>query len=148
MNHNAENSSREFVVGQVFNSKVALQDAIKMYSIKAHQQYVVVSSIKKFLVLRFKKAEECQCPWNLHAMVVQDTSLFAFNKYNGPHTCVNPCFNRDHQQLDSNLVAAHIKEMIKAQFTLSVDVIQVRIMEKFGYEISYKKHNCHVFSSP
>ena len=29
--------------------------------------------------------------------------------------------------------------MIKAQFTFSVVVIQVTIMEKFGYEISYKK---------
>ena len=29
--------------------------------------------------------------------------------------------------------------MIKAQFTLLVVVIQAVIMEKFGYEISYKK---------
>ena len=72
-------------------------------------------------------------------MVVKDTSLFAINKYNGPHTCVNPYLNRDHQQLDSNLVVAHIKAMIKAQFTLSIVVNQARIMEKFGYKILYKK---------
>ena len=29
--------------------------------------------------------------------------------------------------------------MIKAQFTLSVAAIQATIMEKFGYELSYKK---------
>ena len=29
--------------------------------------------------------------------------------------------------------------MIKAQFTLSIVAIQATIMEKFGYEISYKK---------
>ena len=29
--------------------------------------------------------------------------------------------------------------MIKAQFTLSVAAIQASIMEKFGYQISYKK---------
>ena len=29
--------------------------------------------------------------------------------------------------------------MIKAQFTLSVAAIQATIVEKFGYEISYKK---------
>ena len=29
--------------------------------------------------------------------------------------------------------------MIKAQFTLSITAIQETIMEKFGYEISYKK---------
>ena len=72
-------------------------------------------------------------------MVVKGTTLFAINKYNGPHKCVNPCLNRVHQQLDSNLIAAHIQGMIKAQFTLSVAAIQASIVEKFGYQISYKK---------
>ena len=37
------------------------------------------------------------------------------------------------------MVASHIKAMIKVRFTLSVAIIQATIMEKFGYEISYKK---------
>ena len=41
--------------------------------------------------------------------------------------------------MDSNLVAAHIKGIIKAQFTLSVASIQANMIEKWGYEISYKK---------
>ena len=72
-------------------------------------------------------------------MVVKDTSLFVITKYTGLHTCVNPCLNQDHHQLDSNLVAAHIKAIIKAQFTLTMDAIQASVMEKWGYEISYKK---------
>ena len=116
-----------------------MQYVVKLYSIKAHQQYVIVASSKKFLLLRCKKAKECQCIWTLRAMIVKDTSFFVINKYKGPHTCVNPCLNQDHQQLDSNLVADHIKAIIKAQFTLSIVVIQATIMEKFGYEISYKK---------
>ena len=56
-------------------------------------------------------------------MVVKDTSFFAINKYEGPHTCVNVCLNWDHQQLNSNLVVDHIKAMIKAQFTLSITAI-------------------------
>ena len=55
-------SSREFVVGQVFNSKSDLQEAAKIYSIKAHQEFVVIASSKKLFVLRYKKAEECHCP--------------------------------------------------------------------------------------
>ena len=47
--------------------------------------------------------------------------------------------NRDHHQLDSNWVAAHIKGIIKAQFTLSIAAIQASVMEKWEYEISYKK---------
>ena len=71
-------------------------------------------------------------------MVVKYTCLFVINKYKGPHTCVNLCLNRDHHQLNSNLVAAHIKAIIKAQFTLTTTVIQASVMEKWGYEISYK----------
>ena len=116
-----------------------MKDAVKLYSIKAHQQYVVVASSKKLLVLRCTKSKECQCTWKICTIVVIDTSFFTINKYKGPHTYVNACLNWDHQQLDSNLVANHIKAMIKAQFTLLVAAIQATIMNKFGYEISYKK---------
>ena len=54
-------SSGEFVVGQVFNSKSDFQEATKIYSIKSHQEFVVVASSKKLLVLICKKAKECQC---------------------------------------------------------------------------------------
>ena len=96
------------MVDQVFNSKENLQHAAKLYSISAHQEYVVVSSTTKLLVLRCKTANQSQSPWKLRAMVVKGTTSFAINKYNGLHKCVNPCLNRDHQQLNSNLIAAHI----------------------------------------
>ena len=130
MQHTTGYSSGEFVVGQVFNSKSNLQEAAKIYSTKAHQEFVVFASSKKLLVLRCKKAEECQCLWKLRAMVVKDTCLFVINKYKGPHTCVNPCLNRDHYQLDSNLVVAHRKAIIKAQFILTTTSIQASVMEK------------------
>ena len=68
-------------------------------------------------------------------MVVKYTCLIVINKYKGPHTCVNPCLNQDHHQLDLTVVATHIK----AQFTLTTTAIQESVMEKWGYEISYKK---------
>ena len=100
-----------------------MQEAIKIYSIKVHQEFVVVASSKKLFVLRCKKVEECQCLWKLRAMVVKDIFLFVINKYKGSHTCVNPCLNRDHHQLDSNVVVPHIKAIIKAQFTLTTTAI-------------------------
>ena len=72
-------------------------------------------------------------------MLVKDTCLFVINKHKGTHTCANLCLNRDHHQLDSKLVATHIKAIIKAQFTLFVYAIQASVIEKCGYEISYKK---------
>ena len=56
MLHTTGYSSGEFVVSQVFNSKSDLQEAAKIYSIKAHQEFFVVASSKKLLVLRCKKA--------------------------------------------------------------------------------------------
>ena len=44
MNYNTANSSGEFLVSQVFTSKAALEDVVKLYYIKAHQQYVVAAS--------------------------------------------------------------------------------------------------------
>ena len=77
-----------------------------------------------------------KCLWKLRAMVVKDTCLFVIKKYKGSYACVSPCSNRDHHQLDSNLVAAHIKAIIKAQFTLTMAAMQASVMEKWGYEIS------------
>ena len=57
MQHTTSYSIGEFVVSQVFNSKSDLQEATKIYSIKAHQEFVVIASSKKLLVLRSKKAE-------------------------------------------------------------------------------------------
>ena len=79
--HTTGYSSGEFVVSQVFNSISHLQEAAKIYSIKSHQEFVVVASSKKLLILRCKKAEECQCLWKLHAMVMKDTCLFVIKKY-------------------------------------------------------------------
>ena len=42
--HTTGYSSGEFVGGQVFNSTFDLQEAAKIYSIKAHQEFVVVAS--------------------------------------------------------------------------------------------------------
>ena len=84
--HTTGYPSGEFVASQVFNSKYDLQEAAKIYTIKAHQEFVVVASSKKLIVLRCKKAEECECPWKLHVMLVKDTCLFVINKYKGLHT--------------------------------------------------------------
>ena len=137
--HTTGYSSGEFVADQVFDSKSDLQEAAKIYSIKAHQEFVIVASSKKLLVLRCKKAEEYQCPWKLRAMIMKETCLFVINKYKDLHTCVNPYLNQDHHQLDSNLVTTHIKGIVKAQFTLSVATIQASVIEKWRYDISYKK---------
>ena len=63
MNYNTANSSREFLV-----PKLPCKMLLSCTLLK-HTNSVVVASSKKLLVLRCKKAKECQCTWKLCAMV-------------------------------------------------------------------------------
>ena len=44
MKHTIGYLSGEFVTGQVFHPKSALQEAANIYSIKAHQEFIVIAS--------------------------------------------------------------------------------------------------------
>ncbi|RVW71392.1 Serine/threonine-protein phosphatase 7 long form-like [Vitis vinifera] len=50
-----------------------LQHAVKMFFIKAHQEFTVYRSTASVLVLQCKKTPECQ--WRLRAMTVKDTEM-------------------------------------------------------------------------
>ena len=108
-----------------------------MFSIKSHQEFTVYRSNANVLVLKCKKAPECQ--WRLRAMIVKNTSMFRITNYEGPHTCVDPCINQDHSQLDSSFISEYIETLVKAKMTITVAAIQVVVAEQFGYQISYQK---------
>ncbi|KAG8382511.1 hypothetical protein BUALT_Bualt05G0084900 [Buddleja alternifolia] len=127
----------ELYAGQRFNTKDELQNAVKSYSIRVHQQYVVTNSSPNFWVLKCKQAP--QCPWRLRASIRHGTSFFEIKKYSGPHTCVSPIINRDHVQLDSSFIANQIKALVKAQILITLLAIQAEISDKFNYDISKKK---------
>ena len=65
-------------------------------------------------------------------MTVKDTGMFRITNYEGPHTCVDPCINQDHSQLDSSFVSEYIETLVKAEMTITV-------AEQFGYQISCQK---------
>ena len=72
-------------------------------------------------------------------MAVKDTSMFRITKYKGHHTCVNPCINQDHSQLDSSFVSKYIETLVKVEMTITVATIQAVVAEQFGYQISHQK---------
>lgn len=127
----------EFFVGQRFLTKKDLQNAVKAYSIKVHQEFVVAYSTANLWVVKCKQAP--QCPWRLRASVPNGTTFFKIRKYAGPHACINLAVNRDHAQLDAEFIARHIKDLVKGQITITSASIQAEIAEKFNYDISRKK---------
>ena len=54
------NVDGELSIGQIFPSKSDLQHIVKMFSIKSHQEFTVYKSNASVLVLKCKKAPECQ----------------------------------------------------------------------------------------
>ena len=61
-------------------------------------------------------------------MTVKDTSMFRIIKYEGPHTCVNPCINWDHSHLDSIFVSEYIETLVKVEMTITIVAIQVVVV--------------------
>ncbi|KAL6337823.1 hypothetical protein AAG906_002288 [Vitis piasezkii] len=80
--------------------------------------FIVYRSNASVLVLKCKKTPECQC-------------MFRITKYKGSHTCVNPCINQDHSQLDSSFVSEYIETLVKAEMTITVTAIQIVVAEQF-----------------
>ena len=72
-------------------------------------------------------------------MMVKDIGMFRITKYKGLHTCVNPCINQDHSQLDSNSVSKYIETLVKAKMTITVATIQAIVVKQYGCQISYQK---------
>ena len=60
-------------------------------------------------------------------MTVKDTCMFRITKYKSSHTCVNPCINHDHSQLDSSFVSKYIETLVNAEMTIIVAAIQAAI---------------------
>ena len=72
-------------------------------------------------------------------MTMKDTGMFRITKYKGSHTCVNPCINQDHSQLDSSFVSGYIRTLVQTKMTITIAAIQAVVAEQFGHQISYKK---------
>ena len=74
-------------------------------------------------------------------MAVKDTSMFRITKYKGHHTCVNPCINQDHSQLDSSFVFKYIETLVKVEMIITATAIQAVVAEQFGYQYFLSKNN-------
>ena len=70
---------------------------------------------------------------------MKDTTIFKITKYTSSHTCVDPCINQDHSQLDSSFVFELLETLVKAQMTITFSTIQAIVVIQCGYHISYQK---------
>lgn len=88
-----------------FKNKDELIRAIKLYTIKKHQQYEVVETCPTIWKVRCKLCTQTGCKWQLCACKRQCSGYFEITQYIGPHTCYQYRITQDHPNLDANLIA-------------------------------------------
>ncbi|KAL5124127.1 hypothetical protein HKD37_02G004582 [Glycine soja] len=115
------NVGQELYVGMDFNSKDAVNNAVKQYVMKVHQSFKVLESkSNKYVVCCLNKSVE-------------------FTQWDGPHICLNMTMTQDHEKLDSDLIATCVVGTIREDPSIKVSLIQERINSEFAYKVSYKK---------
>lgn len=125
-------------MGLRFESKQAVQLAVKQYSMKIHQSFEVEKSTKSLWNVHCPN-RSAGCPWRLRVILSKKADKWEVSKYGGPHSCVNAMLSQDHAKMDSNFICSCILGMVREQPAVTVGLIRERIQSMFGYKISYRK---------
>ncbi|XP_071690676.1 uncharacterized protein [Rutidosis leptorrhynchoides] len=122
-----------------FKDKKELIRAIKLYSIKNHIQYEVVETCSTLWRIRCKLYSESGCKWQVRGCKRKRSEYFEITKYTGPHTCSDYRISQDHVNLDASLIAQETEHIIKEEPSISIPALRAKIIDKLGYNVSYKK---------
>ncbi|KAK7262381.1 hypothetical protein RJT34_29953 [Clitoria ternatea] len=128
----------DLYVGLQFASKVELQTALKQYAMKKHQTYVVGESKPTYLTVKCPNQVD-GCPWRMRAILSKKTNAWVVSKWGGSHTCVNVELSQDHPKLDSEFICSCILGLVNQDPSVSISMIQERILGECGFKISYSK---------
>ena len=123
-------------VGQRFNTKEQVQDAINRFHIVNHCTYKVQCSSQTRIIV------EClhdNCDWRCRAILRSRGQHWEIMKLEGPHTCVSPLISQDHTNLGSRMISQTIREIVEADPSTPISTIIAHIKTTLGYTISYRK---------
>ncbi|XP_061341464.1 uncharacterized protein LOC133287801 [Gastrolobium bilobum] len=112
--------------------------AIKRYLMKKHQEAIVVESTPTKLSMKCC-AHVQGCPWRIRVIKPMYGENWKVTKWGGNHNCLNDHLSQDHRQLDSNVIAALVVEMIKKEPSVAIALVQERITHSYGFKVSYRK---------
>ena len=102
----------EFEKGMIFKDKDSVKYAVKMYNVKKRKQYVVVETSKKVWDVRCKH----ECSWRFRESKKEKHGFFEVKTYLGPHHCVFARLQRDHCNIDTDLITTVILDSIKVNY--------------------------------
>ncbi|XP_074303789.1 uncharacterized protein LOC141638281 [Silene latifolia] len=131
----------EFSVGQTFPNKRSLTEAITSYNLRVNQSFKIHES-KPHTVTYKCGRRSTSCSWTLRApkkKLVSDA--FTIVRYNGGHerSCVGDTMPIDHRNLRRTFSSNAIRNIVEADWGLTVNAIIEIIIDKYNYKITYIK---------
>ncbi|KAK9157320.1 hypothetical protein Scep_003894 [Stephania cephalantha] len=129
------NETSEFEKGMRFMSKVDIQHAVKLYSIKGHRRFVVTHSSPNVWIVRCKKYLD-GCTWRLRCSRRKSHGMFEISTYAGPHTCIYAKLSKDHAHLDSTVICREVENVVRRDPSTSAKVLHRLSKTNSDYERS------------
>ncbi|KAF7801636.1 uncharacterized protein G2W53_040747 [Senna tora] len=122
----------------MFDSKDVLRQAVKMYSIRQHRNYMVFKSKATFVDYHCKWYKN-PCKW----MRARARDYYwETTRYVGPHTCVTLTLTQDNPKMDSSFTASCIVPNVTETHEIRVSAIIDRVRVLFNSTV--KKHDTSI----
>ncbi|XP_015938245.1 uncharacterized protein LOC107463876 [Arachis duranensis] len=128
----------EFQVGQQFQDKENALLSVKTYSIRRGVQYKVVESDYRCYVGKCSEFGN-GCTWLIRLSLRQRKGIWEVKRYNGPHTCLASSISSDHRSLDYHVISAFIMPMVRADASVSINVLLNATASHYGFMPTYRR---------
>ena len=140
-----------FKVGDLFETKDQLVDAIREYSFEKNFKFKQVKSNRtSYDAICFMNTQrtgltegneaDYSCPWKLYAFAGKKHNFqFRISEYCGVHTCVNPILEQDHSGASASYIARLIMPKLRKKLDLTPDNIIEKVLDTKFIKISYIK---------
>ncbi|KAF7815383.1 uncharacterized protein G2W53_029352 [Senna tora] len=128
----------DFRSGLVFTDKEAVQNTLKVFSLKRHVDYRVTRFAEKFIECKFLHHVTC-CKWRARASYRVGLQLWMISRYDSPHNCASTAIAKDYPKLDSDMIARIIADLVANKANIPISLVVETVKKARGFTISYKK---------
>ena len=139
--------TNDLKVGNIFETKVKLLEAITEWSIMPGVSFTQVKSNKtNYAAVCASKVEGDNasrdvCSWRLHASIPKNSSGdFMIKKYVGEHICSQPSRNSNHRKATASFVCNVILPIVAKKLDMTPGYIIDYIEARYHITISYIRH--------
>ncbi|RWR83613.1 Transposase, MuDR, plant [Cinnamomum micranthum f. kanehirae] len=130
------NSAREMWVGREFPDRDTFRKTLAKFAIYGN------FTLKHLKTNMYKVTACCKdqnCPWRIHASIVESGPQFKVRTYNHVHRCSKPMMGIAHKQASALLISEFIMDRVRQNVNLKPKEIMNDYQMEYGTTISYRK---------